>query len=161
LQTTGVDPNEKDSEGNTALHVAAQFGQLAVVRLLIDNPGASWQILPNESNAAGETPLHLATQSAAPGKEELCGLLLKAFANPKAQTKAGWTPLHYVAAFNGSTALVDLLLDQGASPFLKNNAGETPLDLAAKETGGNPSIVPGLSRAMRSASDAAAQYGVS
>jgi ankyrin repeat protein len=35
LETQCADPNEIDSQGNTALHFAARFGQLEVVTLLV------------------------------------------------------------------------------------------------------------------------------
>ena len=51
----GVDVNAADTEGNTALHIAARRHLDSVVQLLMDR-GAD----PNAQNAGGKTPLALA-----------------------------------------------------------------------------------------------------
>ena len=155
-----VYPNKADDDGDTPLHIAARFGQVGIVRLLIDNPSASWQTLPNEPNAAGETALHLVMQATI-NREEITEILLKYFASPNSQTNAGYTPLHCVAAYKGSAALVNLLLDKGANTFMKDNTGATAFDLASRETNGNPTIAPVLQQAMQAAAETASAYGIS
>ncbi|KAI8906913.1 ankyrin repeat protein, partial [Gorgonomyces haynaldii] len=63
---SGVDINQKDTFGMTALHYAAEEGHLEIVRLLLQK-GA----LASVSNH-GETPLQLAQDN---GHSEICKLL--------------------------------------------------------------------------------------
>ncbi|KAI8903223.1 hypothetical protein EDD86DRAFT_215632 [Gorgonomyces haynaldii] len=65
---SGVDINQKDTFGMTALHYAAEEGHLEIVRLLLQK-GA----LASVSNH-GETPLQLAQDN---GHSEICKLLLE------------------------------------------------------------------------------------
>ncbi|RDL41016.1 uncharacterized protein BP5553_00995 [Venustampulla echinocandica] len=51
-----IDINERDKDGNTALHLAASQGRAQVVRLLLDQPGANDSI----PNYQGRLPLDLA-----------------------------------------------------------------------------------------------------
>ncbi|KAJ5359269.1 uncharacterized protein N7496_011682 [Penicillium cataractarum] len=50
--------NAENREGNTALHLAAQFGHLKVVQLLAHDPGVNL----NATNNVGKTPLNLAIE---------------------------------------------------------------------------------------------------
>ena len=57
LKRAGADPQAKDGEGSTALHLAAQGGHRAVVALLLDR-GLAVAAANNE----GVTPLHCAAR---------------------------------------------------------------------------------------------------
>ncbi|CAL4163460.1 unnamed protein product, partial [Meganyctiphanes norvegica] len=57
-----------DSDGNTALHLAAMEGNIQICRLLVDKN----QLSVNKLNKAGKTPLHLA---AIHGKFDACKVL--------------------------------------------------------------------------------------
>jgi hypothetical protein len=46
-----------------------------------------------------------------------------------AESRWGWTPLHF-AAHGGFCDVVDVLLERGASPYAKTNSGLTPLEVA-------------------------------
>ncbi|PGS48749.1 ankyrin repeat domain-containing protein [Bacillus sp. AFS041924] len=56
LLTNGADPNITDSEGHTALHIAAFEGNIAIAKLLIMN-GAKIK-----NNNSGKTPLEIAEE---------------------------------------------------------------------------------------------------
>ncbi|MEN6355480.1 MAG: ankyrin repeat domain-containing protein [Armatimonadota bacterium] len=82
--------NLKDDDGATPLHHAAAKGQLAVVKLLIDNKADV-----NAQKKDGVTPLHVA---AALGYKDVVVALLDAKADPCAVDKKGRTPLSIAKA---------------------------------------------------------------
>jgi len=55
LLDSGVDVNERDRDGSTALHLAVQMRQDAIIRLLLEE-GASTHV----KDCSGKTPMHLA-----------------------------------------------------------------------------------------------------
>ena len=63
----GADPNAPDVNGDTPLHLAAEAGSLATVRMFLDAGGN-----PLAENAKGQTPLDLAV---AEGHDDVAELL--------------------------------------------------------------------------------------
>jgi len=126
------EPSQLDTdspEGFTPLALAAHFGHLDVMRLLIDR-GADVNRVATHRLAV--TPLHAALF----GRQVDAALLLiergadVAIARGGPGWKrAGWTPLHYAAGMGFST-LVQPLLDRGADPSRPDEEGKTPLDVA-------------------------------
>ena len=81
-------------DGWTPLHLAAFFGQLDAVRILLDS-GADLRAVSR--NSMKNTPLHAATA----GKhEQIARLLLEHGADPHAIDAGGYTPAK-IAAENG------------------------------------------------------------
>ncbi|KAG8328492.1 hypothetical protein J6590_001165 [Homalodisca vitripennis] len=78
-------PQVGPKAGYTPLHVASHFGQLNMVRFLLEN-GAN----VDPSTGLGYTPLHQAAQQ---GHTLIITLLLKHKANPNAVTNNGQTAL--------------------------------------------------------------------
>ena len=116
-------------EGFTPLALAAHFGHLEVMRLLIDR-GADMNRVASHRLAV--TPLHAALF----GRQvDAALLLIERGANValarggSGWKRAGWTPLHYAAGLGFST-LVQPLLDRGADPSCPDEDGKTPLDVA-------------------------------
>ena len=116
-------------EGFTPLALAAHFGHLEVMRLLIDR---SADVNRAATHRIAVTPLHAALF----GRQVDAALLLiergadVALARGGSGWKrAGWTPLHYAAGMGFST-LVQPLLDRGADPSRADEEGKTPLDVA-------------------------------
>lgn len=110
-------------DGAPALHLAAHFGHLDVVRALLAS-GA-----PADLFAGGffsNTALHAA---AAGGQTQVMLHLLAAGARPDLPDANGFTPLHLAAA-NGLRAAVDALLDKGAARGAVAKDGRSPADLA-------------------------------
>jgi RNA polymerase sigma factor (sigma-70 family) len=116
-------------EGFTPLALAAHFGHLEVMRLLIDR-GAD--INRVATHRIGVTPLHAALF----GRQVEAALLLvergadvTLARGGSGLKRAGWTALHYAAGLGFST-LVQPLLDRGADPSRPDEERKTPLDVA-------------------------------
>ena len=96
------------TDGFTPLHLAAFFGQPAVVALLLERGADVGAVARNPMQVQ---PLH----SAVAGRDlESVRLLLAAGADPDARQHGGWTPL-MAARQHGDTEVERLLLDYGAS----------------------------------------------
>ena len=121
---TNESVNVADFLGNRPLHIAARYGYIQTVQLLVDC-GADVNVL----NEDGQTPLHTAA-----GREkdcpELCSILLKHNAKIDAVDKDGNQPLH-LACKRGHTRTSHLLLSNGADVNTLNGDGQTPLHTAA------------------------------
>ena len=163
LLTEGADVNAPQGDGMTALHWAAEAGDVEMVGMLL-YAGANLQ---GVTRLGAYTPLHLASKA---GKDRVVARLLEAGADPSAYTTTGdVTPLHFAAA-SGSVATVEALLDHGAEVDVTESVrGQTPLMLAAGrnrvpvvqlllDQGADPSTltyvvdIPALQRADREAS---------
>ncbi|VDK35559.1 unnamed protein product [Taenia asiatica] len=119
--------------GLTPLHLASHYGSVSVVKALLDK-GVShsfdWLIASTKLQTKnGYTPLHVAAQRC---QVEVARLLLKAKADPNAESRNGFTPLH-LAAQDGSVEMVRLLLDYKAKVNARAKNGLTPMHLAAQE----------------------------
>ncbi len=106
-----ADPTLVDAvnvDGFRPLHLAAFFGNTAVVRLLVD---AGADVSAVSANGMALQPLHAAAASSRVG---IAGMLLDAGADPNAQQSGGYTPLD-AADQNGDTELRQLLEAAGAT----------------------------------------------
>lgn len=156
LDTDEVDINKARQNGETPLHIAAQYGIVKWVKKLC----AHKSININATLMSGETPLYLAAIN---GHENIVRLLLEHHANPKMSRhdgklaileaiKKGYsnivrllieygapvdsslkeeTLLHY-AIHHKNDHLVKCLLERGAHPDCVNAEGATPLHLAVE-----------------------------
>ena len=104
--------------GFTPLHMAADKGQTAVAKVLIEH-GAEI----NARTDAGGTPLHWA---AFDGRINAATLLLAEGAEINPRDKDGNTPLHWAAA-RGHVEMTELLIAHGADLNMKTRNGCTPL----------------------------------
>jgi len=110
-------------DGWTPLHLAAHFGRLEVMRILLSN-GADHRAVSRNSNR--NQPLQAA---AANRQTEAVELLLKAGADVDARSHGDFTALH-IAAANGVTRMVEALLNAGADVGAKTEEGKMPMDFA-------------------------------
>jgi len=111
------------TDGWTPLHLAAFYGKLDAVRLLL-NKGAS--AATRSSNPMNNLPLHAATA----GKHaEVVKTLLENGALPNAQQHGGWVPMHAAAQNNDLESAVHLLVN-GADVSLRADNQQRPIDLA-------------------------------
>ncbi|KAM7189792.1 Ankyrin repeat-containing domain protein [Rhypophila sp. PSN 637] len=149
-QNIGATVDNKDKDGRTPLHRAAENGHDGKRAAIEAKDGLEWTPLHraavNGRETAGavikakdgneRTPLDWATST---GHEAVVQLLEK---NGAVQRKDGdgWTPFHW-AAENGNEVMVGLLLDWGLSTEAKDEDGRTPLHRAAES--GNE-VIAGL-----------------
>jgi uncharacterized protein len=119
-----ADLDERDANGDTALHRAVETGMAKLTQALLA-AGAD----PHARTKNGETALHLATLHVEP---EFTDLLLAAGADPKLQNADGESPLHW-AALTGHIVVVQRLLARGADPRAKTREGQTARDFARRE----------------------------
>jgi uncharacterized protein len=120
--------NADNEHGLTALGVAAHYGHMEIVELLL-NFGADINSISNSkvSYIPSNTALHAGIAGKA--SKELVEFLLKQGANVNQPDSSGHTPLH-IAAFDGSEEIVSLLLAHGEGQELPSGNERTPLEIA-------------------------------
>ena len=124
LLEQGEDVNAAQGDGMTALHWAAENGDIEIVEVLL-SAGAS---LNSTTRLGSYTPLHLASKM---GRDTVIRALLGAGQDPNVPALSGMTALHYAAA-SGSVGAIDVLVDRGAELDSKEyEGGQTPLMFAA------------------------------
>jgi len=126
--------NERSHDGWTPLHLAAFFGRLELVKILLD-AGAPMMAISNNNEA--NLPINAA---AAGRRNDVVRLLVERGCPPDARASdQGYTALH-LAANNGDVELIEFLLRSGADRTLRTGAGETAHDLAARQGHTIPSL---------------------
>ncbi|MCA0377442.1 MAG: ankyrin repeat domain-containing protein [Gemmatimonadetes bacterium] len=121
----GMDVNAAQADGMTALHWAAQRGDLGSAQVLVA-AGARVDALTRNGNY---TPLHLAARE---GRASVVKVLLAGGADARATTSTGGATALHFAAGRGDAESVTLLVDKGVPVDVREAAfGQTPLMWAA------------------------------
>ncbi len=124
-----ANPNSKNSDGETPLHVAVSRPEFEkTVRLLLSH-GAD----PNLGAQNGWTPLHFAANACLPNS---AAILISNGASASSVDSFGQTPLHIACSKGfriGSFETAQVLLKAGADGGAKDHRGFTPLDYVRGE----------------------------
>ncbi|XP_044031152.1 ankycorbin isoform X2 [Siniperca chuatsi] len=125
LAKKGASAAKLDSEGKSALHVAAARGQTDCLSVILAHGhGADMSI----TDAAGFNPLHLAVKN---NHIECCKKLIQSKCPIDAVDSSGKAALHHAAA-SGNIQTVQLLCELKSPINQKDADGLTPLLLSAK-----------------------------
>ncbi|EGD79524.1 hypothetical protein PTSG_10094 [Salpingoeca rosetta] len=131
LLASGAMIEQRDADGNTALHLAARHGRFLVVDELLAalqrQGDTTARDVARMRIADGRDALHLACC-----KDSISSaivLVSRKMCDVRARTIAGNTALH-TAAENGQMFVAAFLRLSGINPSTQNNAGHTPLKLA-------------------------------
>ena len=132
----GADVNVRGNYGETPLPSAAWYGDLEVVRVLLD-----YKVEVNPRGFKNWSAIHYVSQGPTQGwaVQPYCGphllpdvarLFIEQVADVNARDDDGEIPLH-LAARRGRDEVVRMLLEHGANVGVENNEGKTPFHLAA------------------------------
>jgi ankyrin repeat protein len=119
INAKGIDLNQPNMTDETPLMFAALYGQLAEVKILVDQKQVP-------VNRPGWTPLHYACTN---GHVDIATFLLDKGAAVDARSPNETTPL-MMAIRAGNIQLARLLLDRGADIRLRNQQGYSAIDAA-------------------------------
>jgi hypothetical protein len=126
LHRNGSSVNPQGRSGISLLHSAADYGDLEMVRVLLD-----YGVDINAQNDAGITPLYYASLDVS-DSPKIFRLLLDRGADPNGRTKIGLTPLHR-ASCHGKIEVARILIEHGANVEVQDMRGMTPMDAASGE----------------------------
>ena len=126
MEYDSINKEPTDDNGETPMHIAAQYGQLDVVKLLMDE---EYDISRQPRNLYNDTPLHYAALN---GRLEVVEYLMKQRGIEKEpRDQSGQTPLH-AAAKNGHLNVVKLLMKITDNKEPRDNHQNTPLHEAVQ-----------------------------
>lgn len=120
LVDAGVDINWQDSEGETALHVAARLGHEQCAQVLLGGNDDQKIDLELTEKPFGWTPLHIA---AVDGHLHIANLLVQAGVDVDIPDSGGWTAREH-AALRGHLPIARLLLENSRAEVVEATVKE-------------------------------------
>ena len=125
LLANGVSLDQRDVNGNTALHLLIERNLVNDIREVVETCPESLDL----KDSRGNTPLLLAAFN---GQCEIMSILLENGADIDATNSKGYTALA-VAARKRNARAVSTLLEFAANPDVPDNEGRTPLFVACQD----------------------------
>lgn len=128
-ETKGIEvvKNNSNIHDLASIHIAAQIGNIEIVRFLIEESVRENPNLPRINNF---TPMHAAAMN---GHVEIVNYLIELNCKLNIQTDPqGYAPIHS-ASFGGHVQTVKLLVENGADITLRNYREEKPIDTAKRQ----------------------------
>ena len=126
LMYANVNVNEKNYAGITPLTIAAEKGNMEIIKMLVEDGKATI----NEASSYGITPL---IAGAAAGQDEAVGYLIQKGADVTVKDDLGKTALLYAIGYDKPKLISNLIKLNNQSINLPDNAGNTPLIYAAQK----------------------------
>jgi ankyrin repeat protein len=135
LIAAGCDVKATDQNNKTALHWAAERGEVELAALFLENGADVKARIRNPKGISEDldTPLHRAVYSTDDDTTviRMIDLLVQHGADVNAKAHSDETPLH-IAAFLSTPAVIRELRLKGARIDVKTDEGKTPMDLATQ-----------------------------
>lgn len=126
LMYANVNVNEKNYAGITPLTIAAEKGNMEIIKMLVEDGKA----VVNDPSSYGVTPLIAA---AAAGNDKVVEYLIAQGADVTAKDDLGKTALIYAIGFDNPTLISSLIKLDNKAVNLPDNSGNTPLIYAAQK----------------------------
>ena len=134
-----------DRNGWSPVHLAAHFGHIEILRLIISY---GVDLDAPSRNGVTQAPIHMAVGSE---QHEAVRVLLEAGADPDVRQKKDWTALHQ-AILHEDYRMIEILLAGGADINAERIDGKFPMDMARdkhlkemeyflRDRGGRPRII--------------------
>ena len=122
LVEAGIDVDYQDSQGETALHIAARFGQFECAQILVGADGHRKADTEKAEITFGWSPLHVASVD---GNLKIVQCLIAAGAKLNEPDKSGWTAREH-AALRGHVDIAQTIAD--VTPVPVSVGSEVPKD---------------------------------
>ena len=126
LMYADVNVNEKNYAGITPLTIAAEKGNMEIIKMLVEDGKA----VVNDPSSYGVTPLIAA---AAAGNDKVVEYLIAQGADVTAKDDLGKTALIYAIGFDNPKLISSLIKLDNKAVNLPDNSGNTPLIYAAQK----------------------------
>ena len=126
LMYANVNVNEKNYAGITPLTIAAEKGNMEIIKMLVEDGKA----VVNDASSYGVTPI---ISAAAAGNTEVVAYLVKHGADVTAKDDLGKTALIYASGTDNAKLISNLIALDNTAVNLPDNAGNTPLIYAAQK----------------------------
>ncbi|HEU4621403.1 MAG TPA: ankyrin repeat domain-containing protein [Burkholderiaceae bacterium] len=135
LKNDRIDPQQKGDFGGTALHLAAEKGNVEAIKALARHRAT----VINVRDSNGRTPLHIAVEK---GMPDAFDQLLSLGADIEARDGQDFTVVHIAARFNQTSMIAKLVDTLGRNVNSRTVTNQTPLHIAAYH--GNQGVLQAL-----------------